>query len=128
MKKKIILILFIIVAIILSYYTSIYFGQLYNIFPQSKGGAYIGSESAWDSLIGLPLALIFFLILFVYSWSKSWKYALWISLPVFLWEIAMDFKHIYIPILLALVAFTIAKIINFVIYKLKRPNLPMTIK
>ena len=101
-------IILISVAIILSYFTSDYFGNFYS-FLFGSGSSWIGSESSWDFIIGLPLSLIFFLTLISYIWVfKSKSSTLWLISPLLLWEGTVDIRHIYIPILLVIVAFGLA--------------------
>ena len=61
MRNKLSKTLLIIIAIIIGYYLSGYFGYLYNLLPNTYNGAWIGSNESWSTLLGLPLSLIFFL-------------------------------------------------------------------
>lgn len=105
-------ILLLSVAIVLSYFTASYFGIVYDsVF--GSGGAWIGSEGSWNLIIGFPLSLIFFLTLFSYAWMfKSKSSTLWLISPILLWESAVDLRHIYLPIILALIAFGLAILIR----------------
>src|SRR3989344_7030146 len=105
-------ILLLAVVLMLSYFTAEYFGAAYDSMFGS-GGAWIGSEGSWNLIIGFPLALIFFLTLFSYAWVfKSKRSTLWLISPVLLWEVVIDIRHIYLPIILGLIAFGLAWVIR----------------
>lgn len=129
MNKKIIAFLIIIIAVILAYYTAGYFGYVYDLFPKTTNGAWIGSKGSWDFLSGFPLSLIFFLSLFSYRFVFNSKRAvLWLLSPILLFEIAADLAHIYAPVILIMSAFALNKILSLVISKFHHPNPPMVIK
>ena len=109
-------ILLLVVVLILSYYTAIYFGVLYDIFTPGAldSGAWIGTLKAWQAIIGFPFAYIFFttLLFQTFAWGNRNKWTGWLLAPAFLFFAAGDLKHIYIPIILALIAWIVAKLIG----------------
>lgn len=130
MRKIIFSVFIIIVAIILADKTSAYIGNIYSeLFPKSVGSSWVGGRGAWDSLIGLPLTLIFFLTLLSYKLIfKSKQSVLWLLSPLLLFEVASDLIHIYIPIILIILAFALNNFVGFLIKKFKHSNPPMVIK
>lgn len=114
MKKVISILFVIIISIVLAHYSSTYFGEIYSELPQVWSGGWIGSDSSWNSLIGLPLALVFFITLLSYRFVlESKKSVLILIAPVFIFEIIFDFSHIYLPVVLVIIAF----VINSLCYK-----------
>ena len=114
-------ILLLVAVLVLSYFSAGYFGMAYDSMFGS-GGAWIGSEGSWNLIIGFPLALLFFLTLFSYTWIfKSKKPTLWLISPVLLWEVVIDIRHIYIPIALTLVALGLAILLQK-IFKISTTN------
>ena len=95
---------------ILSYFLSVYFGTLYGyLFPFTLSGGFIGDQSSLDSLFGLPLAVIFLLTLLMHS--QGGKYVWWwiiiALLPAILFEVFLDPFHIYVPLILGLIAWSL---------------------
>lgn len=129
MKKIILSVGLIVLAIILSVKTSPIVGDLYSkMFPMSVGGGVIGTDSAWNSMIGLPLTLIFFLVIFTYKLVfQSKKSVLWLISPLILFAFASDLGHFYVPIILILLAFFVSFLIRSIIAKSRHHNLPMVI-
>ena len=128
MKKILLSLVCIIVAVIVSYYGAVYVGTVYSSLFGS-GSSWIGNEGTWNTIIGFPLVLIFFIIIFFYNCVfKKWTSVLWLISPLLLWESIVDLRHIYIPIALTLIAFLLAKLINLLISKFKHPNPPMVVK
>jgi hypothetical protein len=130
MRKNIFSVLLITIAIILSYYAADFFGYIYDhLFPFELNSGWIGSSQSLQFVRGISLSLIFFITIFSYNWLfKKWTLVLWFISPLLLWEAVVDLKHIYIPILLVIIAFALAKLIQFLISKFKRPNPPMIVK
>lgn len=127
MKRKLVSIPLFIIAIILAYYSAQYFGTTYDNFFYT-GSSWIGSEDSWNFIIGFPLSLIFFLVLLSYGWIfKTKKAVLWLISPLLLFELAADVRHIYIPVLLIVVAFGLNSLIRLIISKFKHPNPPMVV-
>lgn len=112
MKKGIKFLMMIVISFFVSYYTSVYFGNIYNLLPQVWGGGWIGSESSWNLILGLPLALIFFITFLSYRFVFDSKKSVLILLsPLFLYEAIFDFGHLYLPIILVILAFVLNKLI-----------------
>jgi len=109
-------ILLLIVVFVLSYFTAPYFGAVYdNFIPGSlDAGAWIGTLEAWQSIIGFPFAYIFFTTLLFQSlgFGNRNKWTLWLLVPVLLFFASGDIQHIYLPIILGLIAFGLAWIIR----------------
>lgn len=101
-----------IVILIISYFTANYFGLLYDNFtPGSLGDkSWIGTPEAWQSIIGIPFAFIFFLILLfkLFGSGERNKWIGWLLVPPFLFFASGDLKHIYLPVILATVAYGLA--------------------
>ena len=127
MKKFIVLVCLIIVAVFLSLQTAGWAGGVYSeLFPGSVGGGWIGANDAWNSITGLPFALIFFLTLLTYkTFFQSYKSVLWLLSPVLLFLIASDLRHVYIPVCLILLALALNTFARFVVSKFKRSKLPV---
>mgnify|MGYP001612680089 CR=1 FL=1 len=101
-------ILLLVLVLVLSYYTLPYFGLLLDYFiPGTLGDtAWIGTPAAWRSLIGTPFAYIFFLTIIFQSFAlgNRNKWTLWLLSPALLFFASGDLKHIYLPIILGLIA------------------------
>lgn len=112
MKKILTSLVLIIVAVVASYYTAIYFGKTYE-YLFGEGSAWIGSARSWQFIIGFPLSLIFFLTLVAHTWVfKSKASTLWFISPLLLWEGVVDVRHIYIPIILGLIAWGLSTLVK----------------
>ncbi len=109
-------ILLLVVDAVLSYLLALYFGSIYEYFiPGSLGDtAWIGTTSAWQSVIGFPFAYIFFttLLFQTFGFGNRNKWTLWLLMPALLFFASGDLKHIYLPIALGLVAFGLAWVIR----------------
>ena len=99
--KNIILVL---VVFIISYYTSVYFGDFYQkVF--NDPGTWIDVRG----IVGLPLAYTFFLFLLFTAFGGKGKYW-WMGiavLPALAFEVYFDLPHIYFPIALGIVGWVI---------------------
>jgi hypothetical protein len=118
-------------VLVLSYYTAPYFGALYDKFSPQYDGSFIGVPKSLAVFVaGLPVAYVFFVpfLLEIFGTGNKKKWIMWSLLPPALLWIFADVYYIYVPIILAVIAFALAKLINFVISKIKRPNPPMVIK
>jgi len=112
-----------IVVLVISYFTAEYFGNWYDkfsplysssLFPIPKDGLII--------IAGFPLSYIFFLIIIFksYAWGDRNKWTGWLLAPAFLFFAVGDLKHIYLPIILALIAFGLAKLALFLHSKITK--------
>lgn len=124
MRKNI---LFFILVLVLSLVTAPYFGSWYDKFSPQYGG-WITSNSDAISFAGFFVAFVFFQTLFFgFLGIKANKY--WFIIPmipvVLLW-LGADFVHIYIPIILALIGFSLAWLLRKIF--VRHPNPPMVIK
>lgn len=128
MKNKIYSMLLILVAIIVAYYSANFFGKIYNnLFPTELNSGWIGSRGSLQFLGGISLSLIFFLTFFSYGFIfKSKKSVLYLILPFLLFEMTVDIRHFYIPIILIIIGLLLSWIIRKIF--LRHPNPPMVIK
>lgn len=120
-----------VVILVLSYFTASYFGRVYDKFSPLHDGSWIGlSNEALAFIVGLPFAYTFFTILFfqLFGFGNKKKWTLWLLLPPFIFFGSGDLIHIYLPIIIGLIAFAIAKLVHFIISKLKHLNSPIVVK
>lgn len=118
MKRILINFVLLIIGVVLSYVSAVYFGFMYSYLYPSVGGIFSIPQRAGDFLIGLPLAYISFLTFLFTAFGNnqsqmsnvrgqmSDKYW-WIGiglLPAAAFELYFDLPHIYFPIALGLVA------------------------
>jgi|SRR3989344_2197553 len=118
------------VILVLSYLTASYFGGWYDKFsPQYDNTLGVGVDFL-KSLVGLPFAYIFFttLIFQTLATGNKTKWTIWLLVPAFLFFLSGDIQHIYLPLALSLIACVLAKLLNLLISKFKRPNTPMVIR
>ena len=107
-------ILLLVIVLILSYFTAKYFGSWYDKFsPQYDNTLGVG-KALLKSLVGIPFAYIFFttLLLQSFGFGNRNKWTLWFLAPALLFFASGDLKHIYLPIILALIAFGLATLIR----------------
>jgi len=100
-------------TLVLSYFTSVYFGSLYKYISHDNG--------TWidlSSLLGIPIGYIFFLLLLFTAFGGSKKYW-WIVIlliPAAIFELYFDLAHIYIPIVIGfmgwVIGFAISKLVK----------------
>ncbi len=110
------------VVLILSYFTTEYFGSLYNSFAPLHDRSLLGlSTSDLISFVGFPFSYIFFttLLFQILGGASKNKWNIWLLVPALLFFGSGDIKHIYLPIILGLLAFALAKILNMIIVKLR---------
>ena len=110
-------ILLLIVALVLSYFTAQYFGGWYDKFsPLYDNTLGLGKE-ALKFITGIPFAYIFFTTLLFQSFGfgNRNKWTVWLLVPPFLFFASGDIQHIYLPIVLGLIAFGIAILIRKVL-------------
>lgn len=102
-----------IIAVVISYYSSPYFGGLYNIFEHA------GLAAGFLGLRGISLAYIFFIAFLFTALTKREKYW-WIGvllIPAFLFEFYFDLLHIYFPLISALIGWGIGLLVYKAINK-----------
>ena len=107
-------ILLLVVALILSYFTAEYFGSWYDKFsPLYDNTLGLGKE-ALRSITGIPFAYIFFTTLLFQSFGfgNRNKWTLWLLTPAMLFFASGDIQHIYLPVILALIAFGLAFVVR----------------
>ena len=112
-------VLIVVISVLLSFVLADATGNLYlKVFPKESAGSFVGSVS----LIGLPLAYIFSLILLFTAFGGTKKYwYIGIGLvPAVLFEVAFDWQHIYFPIALGLIAWVLGRGLGGLIKKFKR--------
>lgn len=130
MKKNLfILFLVIILSVILIYPLGYILNQF--VFHQQGGGFDVGPDDMMvDIFIGamvIPPLLSSFMYSFWGKGKQKWIYALILSLPS---VIFFRWAGIYlvIPLISFVSGIILAKLINFIISKLKRPNPPMMVR
>jgi len=114
-----------VIILILSYFTALYFGNVYGKFSILRDSSMLGLDSrALEFIAGLPFAFIFFTIL-VFKLLGSGNVNMWIIwllvLPALFFG-SGDLKHIYLPIILGLIALGLTRLIQK-IFKLKNINI-----
>lgn len=115
MKISTVRLITIIVAYVLAYYVGIFFGMGYGlIFPKSLGGGSLIPLDATQWFRGIPLSLIFFVVFslnFLGGRNKWW----WVSValvPAILFEVLIDPLHLYVPIILGVIAWWLGTMAN----------------
>ncbi len=105
--------LFLVVALLISYFLTPLFGKFYAyLFPKNLGGA-LPTDTIL-ALTGFPLSYIFFLTLLFTAFGGKHKHW-WIGIlliPAAIVEFYFDPSHLYIPILLALVGWLLGDLIS----------------
>ena len=100
-------ILLLVLVLIISYFAAGYFGGLYNYFSSLFSRSIFAlTEQELIFFVGLPFSYIFFTVLLfkLFAFGNKNKWISWLLVPPFLFFVAGDLKHIYLPILLALIA------------------------
>jgi len=100
MNKFIKNILLLVVVLALSYFTADYFGSWYDKFSPQYGGSWFNFPKS----IAVFIAGIF--TLFGFGNRKKWL--IWLLIPPLLLWISADRYYIYLPTILALIAFGLA--------------------
>lgn len=111
----------VIFSYVLAYYLASFFGIFYGmIFPESLGGGSFIPTSATEWLAGLPLAAAFFVVFFQITIGKRnmWWWAVIGLVPAILFELIIDPLHIYVPIILGLIAWGLGTMANKTLRKL----------
>lgn len=104
-------VLLLIVVLVLSYFTAEYFGGWYDHFSVLFSRSIFAlTEQELIFLVGMPFAYIFFTVLLfkLFAFGNKNKWTGWLLVPPFLFFASGDLKHIYLPIILALIAFGLA--------------------
>lgn len=123
--------LILIAVLILSYFTAPYFGSLYDKFSPQYDGSFLGVSKSFAVFVaGFPFAYVFFVpFLFeLFGSVNKKKWSVWLLLPPMLLWISVDIYYIYLPSILGIIAFVLARFIRFIISKFKHPNPPMMVK
>jgi len=108
-------ILLLAAVLILSYFTAGYFGGIYDQFSPQYGNSFLGiGRNTSIFIAGLPFAYVFFAtsIFMSFGFGSKKKWTIWLLIPALLFWLFADIQHIYIPILLALVALGLALLIR----------------
>ena len=115
--------LLLILVLVISFTTASFFGEWYDKFSPQYGSVFLGTDkNSAVSFVGFFVSYLFFVILlFSILGSGNKKRWIWILLipTVLLWVVA-DLSHIYLPILLGLIAFALTTILQ----KLFKRNSP----
>ena len=98
-------IILIIIVLALAHFGATILGKLYIYFFPQIWGLFSLSKDAGEYFIGFPLTYIFFVPLLYTAFGGAKKYW-WIGIlliPAILFELYVDFSHIYFPIALGIV-------------------------
>ena len=118
-------ILLLFLVLVLSYFSSVYFGNLYKAITHDHG--------TWidlSSIVGIHYGYVFFLLFIFTAFGDSKKYW-WIGtllIPTIIFEVYFDwrFQYVYIPIIIGLfgwvIGFALSKIINYFRLRLNQKN------
>ena len=113
-------VLLLLAVVLISYFMTNYFGSLYNHFSPLYDSSFFSiPKEGLIKIAGFPFAYIFFTtILFqTFAWGNRNKWTGWFLAPASLFFAVSDLSHIYLPIVLALIAFGLATIIRKVFNK-----------
>jgi len=108
-------ILLLVSVLVLSYFTANYFGSLYGYFSPPFDDSMIGlSKETLSFIDGAPFSYIFFTTLLFQSFGlgNRNKWTLWLLAPAILFFASGDLKHIYLPVILGLVAWGLATLLR----------------
>jgi|GEM_PF-1451283 len=104
----------IIFSYFFSYFLAVYFGYIYVLFTtESLGGSFIPADAAqW--MVGLPLALVALVTFSLHgvSGKRKWWWIIISLTPAILFEVFIDPFHLYIPLLVGLVAWGLGTLAN----------------
>ncbi|MEK7117900.1 MAG: hypothetical protein AAB861_03965 [Patescibacteria group bacterium] len=111
-----------IVVLVLSYFAAEYFGTWYDYFAPLYDNTLGVGKGILKSLTGLPFAYIFFTILLfkLFGFGNKNKWIIWLLVPAVLFFGSGDIKHLYLPILLGLIALGLSTLLQ----KLFKRNSP----
>ena len=104
-----------VVVLILSYFTANWFGAWYNKFsPLYDSSFFPLSKEELILLAGIPFAYIFFTILLfkLFGFGNKNKWIIWLLVPALLFFGSGDIKHLYLPILLGLIALGLSTLLQ----------------
>lgn len=121
MNTMAIKLLLVVLAYILAIFVGVYFGVFYNyLFPSASGGSFIGDPDTLNWLIGYPLAVLFLLTFLMYAQGRKhvWWWVGVAAAPAILFEILLDPLHVYIPMILGLIASWLGTLANKALLKL----------
>ncbi len=125
MRKNV---LFFILVLVLSLVTAPYFGSVYNLFSPQESSAFWGLDQSENiSFAGFFVAFVFFQTLFFgfLGIKANKKWFIIPMIPVALLWLGADIAHIYIPIILSLIGFSLAWLIRKIF--VRHHNLPMVV-
>lgn len=108
-------IVLLVAVLLLSYFTATYFGGWYNDFsPLFSRSIFALTEQELIFLVGMPFAYIFFttLLFKLFASGNINKWIGWLLAPSFIFFASGDLKHIYLPIILGLIAWGLATLLR----------------
>ncbi len=118
-------ILLFILVLTISFATASYVGGWYDKIDPQRGGWFWGpSNEEILVFVGFLISYVFFVSLMFELLSKKNKnkWIVWSLIPIVLLYAGYNWKLLYIPILTSIAGYILAKLIQFTIFKLKRPN------
>jgi hypothetical protein len=110
MKNFIKNILLLVITVGLSYYCAEFFGSWYDKFsPQYSTSWLSPGKQGLIFLVGFPFAYTFFLpLLFqLFGSENKKKWSMWLLVPPFILFGLGDLKHIYLPIIIVLLGYSL---------------------
>ncbi|OHB20250.1 MAG: hypothetical protein A2854_04535 [Parcubacteria group bacterium RIFCSPHIGHO2_01_FULL_56_18] len=114
MKLTISRLVSIMLAYVLAYFLAFYFGILYGyLSPGSLGGSFISTEAA-EWIAGFPLASVFLIVFLLHliGGRRVWWWIITPLIPIVVFEVVLDPLHIYVPIILGLIAWGLGIVAN----------------
>ena len=121
MNSIVVRLLIVVFSYATSVLTAVYFGRVYDyLTPGSSGGSFIGTPDAWNWLVGYPLGTIFLLTLLMHTQGSKhvWWWNIITLTPMILFELLLDPLHIYLPVILGVVAWKLGNMANKALWKL----------
>lgn len=101
-------------VLLTSYFTASYFGSLYDYFAPQHDSLFGAPKQMTSFVIGIPFAYVFFTIFIfgLFGFKEEKKWIIGLLIPVALLWLFADLTHIYLPIILGLIAFLLAWVIH----------------
>jgi hypothetical protein len=111
-----------IFSVIISYFSAIYFGALYDHFAPQYDSLFGAPKQITNIVVGLPFAYVFFtLLLFeALGFKNKNQWLVVLLLPVTLFWLAADLTHIYLPVILGLLGWVLGVGIHRLIENAKK--------
>lgn len=115
MKITILKIFFVVFAYVISIFTAIWWSMIYKLFSASSlGGGFIGAPGSWEWIAGYPIGVVFILtfLLHAHDGKNKWYWNTLALIPVIVFEIGFDLPHIYIPVVISVIAWGLGVLVH----------------